>query len=265
MYETPRPGWLLREFGNQRGEGVSVGVVDSGWDYSNQSARVCSGINFVSEGKEPRIPNADECQDRIGHGTICTDLILRVVPAATVIPLRIFGTRYRANLETVIRAIEYASDSRISILSLSLSTLQADCVHRLYRACARATSNGVVIVASAFGSQNLPGGPAAFEPVIGVGVFPFNGVLQFDYRRGEAIEFVASAPSHAARGLGGHLLRVWPQASYSTATITGLAALLRARFPSASYLEIRRNLANLAHLTNPWASSLTSLDRECRS
>ncbi|HEX2203444.1 MAG TPA: hypothetical protein VHG91_09115, partial [Longimicrobium sp.] len=67
------------------GRGVRVGVVDSGWDRALADPRVRPGVAIVvpEGGGAPEL--SDDDHDRMGHGTACADLVLRVSPEAEVV------------------------------------------------------------------------------------------------------------------------------------------------------------------------------------
>lgn len=243
--EASRPDWLKDVFPDREGKGVRVGIVDSGWDWSIADGRVEPGVGLVAEQDDLDVAHSDDTQDRIGHGTMCSDLVLSIAPQVSIVPMRVFGSRLETSAQTLAAAIECAGDLGVDVLNVSISTLRDDVLKTLYLACERASCRGIVIVASAYGRGNLCGAPASFTPVIGVGIgaLPY---AQFEHCPDEAIEFVASPSCALARGLGGTRCLVAEAPSFAAPTITGIVALLLEKSPGAPVDDVRSELVRLA-------------------
>lgn len=114
-----QPNWLRDELDVPTGAGVRVAVIDSGWDCRIADSRIEQGAGLVGDRYPPRLRRSDDNHDRIGHGTTCTDLILRLAPAAQVIPLRVFGDRWETSMGPLISAIGWATDHEIPLVNLA--------------------------------------------------------------------------------------------------------------------------------------------------
>ena len=88
-----RPAWVIDALGAPTGKGVRIGVIDSGWDRHVLIPQIEQGVGFVDPLDELSVLKSEDDHDRIGHGTACTDLILRIAPEARIVPIRIFGHR----------------------------------------------------------------------------------------------------------------------------------------------------------------------------
>ncbi|MGH7454214.1 MAG: S8 family peptidase, partial [bacterium] len=223
------------------GQGVRIGVIDSGWDRSLADPRIKKGAGFVDSTDELALRQSDDDHDRIGHGTACADLILQIAPNAEIFPLRVFGHRLETSVSILVAAIKWAIDHQLRVLNLSLGTHLADAIRPLYAACELARRNGLIIVAAAHVS-NASSFPSIFENVLGVTSGHFNSPFEYCYRKNEAIECVAKGGEQTVLWLDGQ--RVPRQGTSFTAPhISGIVALFLERYPHARLENIRELLA----------------------
>ena len=148
------------------GKGVVVAVIDSGRDETTTDSRILKGASFIDRVCEPDYHRHDDDVDRIGHGTICTNVLLDIAQDARVLPLKVFGSRLETGVGPLIDALDYAVSSGIRVINMSLGTEAEHHIPHLYAACERARRAGAIVVAP-IGKR--PSYPAVFEPVISVG------------------------------------------------------------------------------------------------
>jgi subtilisin family serine protease len=220
-------------------------VIDSGWDRSLAEPRVLPGAGFVGPGSDFALARSGDDGDRLGHGTACADLVLRMAPAAEIVPIRVFGGRLETSPEVLAAAIEWAADEGIPLVNVSLGTTLEHARAPLLAACERASRAGVTLVAAAPNGP-APAYPASFPGVIGVDADRFPSPWDFRYRAGEAIECTAAGHEQRLRWLGGRE-EVKSGTSFAAPHITGIIALILERNPGASPLQVRQILARLAH------------------
>ena len=230
--------------GGATGRGVRVGVIDTGWDRSLPDPRVLPGAGFVGPESDFALARSDDDHDRLGHGTACADLVLRMAPEAEIVPIRVFGGRLETSPEVLAAAVEWAAGQAFALLSLSLGTTLESARGPLLAACERAARAGAILVATA-PDRAAPPYPAAFPRVIGVDADRFPSPWDFRYRPGDAIECTASGHDQRLRWLGGGE-EVKSGTSFATPHITGIVALILERHPGAALEEIREILARLA-------------------
>jgi subtilisin family serine protease len=208
----------VTDFGTTRivdydGEGVYVGVIDSGLPFNwrayfpEERIAVEFARSFAGGGGERGTvssqPEAWE-RDTNGHGTAVTSVILGfrynlsdpplpatfngVAPKATVIPVKAFNkSGTTAWWSTAIRAILYLTDLKIDgslgnsplVINMSFGGFEDDVLLRA--ALDYAIAHGVVLVAAAGngGSAGM-GLPGRYEPVISVGATGSVGELPPD-------------------------------------------------------------------------------------
>jgi lantibiotic leader peptide-processing serine protease len=167
---------------NATGEGVSVGVIDGGVDFTHPDLagridvdRACSFIFSDTPTADPmEIANGDcsnktAVQDLQGHGTHVSTIIAGalngvgiagVAPDATIVPIKACTVDGFCFADSVAAALRYAGDQRLDVVNLSLfadpwlyfcksDAEQKAMLKDLQDAAKYAQQRGVVIVAAA--------------------------------------------------------------------------------------------------------------------
>ncbi|MCJ7992868.1 S8 family serine peptidase [Priestia sp. OVS21] len=135
---------------------VKVAIIDSGIDFNHPDLKE----NIISKGKS-FVPNVDDTQDYLGHGTMVAGMIaangkfMGVGPELGIVPYKVFQNG-EAESSWIINAIIQAAKDNMDVINLSLSTylsknLTEDKVlMRAYQNALRyAKHHGSVVVASA--------------------------------------------------------------------------------------------------------------------
>lgn len=239
-----RPAWVEQDLGSPRGEGVRIGVIDSGWDRELSDPRIAHGVGLVDPQDELELLRSDDDHDRIGHGTACGDLILQIAPKAEIVPIRVFGRRLETSPPLLQVALAWAVERRLHVVNMSLGTLLPEARDPLYVACELARRDGIIVVAAGH-AQKRGSFPAAFDNVIGVAAGEFDSPFHYRYSPGEVLECVARGFDQRARTKGGCVV---PHGgtSFAAPNITGIVALLRERYPRADPARLRALLYRYA-------------------
>jgi hypothetical protein len=137
------------------GSGVRVAVLDTGWDESICDLRVKPGDTLVWSAHDGRCLMTPGAHDDNGHGTLCTNLILKTAPHTTVHPVKILDSRASCQTEVLIEAIRYSSCQHTLLAA------------ELHSVCRAAVQSGACVVAaqSGTGPELLPG---AFSEILSV-------------------------------------------------------------------------------------------------
>src|SRR5439155_8189100 len=100
--------------------------------------------------------------DRLGHGTAVAGVIREKTPAAELYAVRIFDSRLAANIETLMRGLDWCLVHGIHVVNLSVGTANEQHRPRFEDFLHRARSQEVFVVSAA---NMLPG---MLEGAIGV-------------------------------------------------------------------------------------------------
>lgn len=132
-----------------------VGVIDSGVHADHPHVGdVAAGARF-----DPRGCADSDCIDRLGHGTAVAAAIQDLAPGVRICPLKVFDRRLDAPVETLVAAIDWATEHALPLVNLSLGTADRSRAGALADAVGRAHAAGTIIVAagSDAGIDWLPG------------------------------------------------------------------------------------------------------------
>ena len=163
---------------NAAGQGIRVGVIDSGVNpHPDLGSRLLPGCNYIENAKNP-----DDTSDTFGHGTRVAGLIagagkhgcIGAAPMAEIVPLKCTDGQ-TVRVSALCRAIYGGIDDfSCRVLNMSMG-LQTD--HQaLAEAAAYAEEKNVVLTAGAGnGGGKQLFYPAAYETVIGVGAVDRSG------------------------------------------------------------------------------------------
>lgn len=256
-----------------RGEGVTVAVIDTGVHPHPRLEEVIGGGDLIGEG--------DGTEDCDRHGTIVAGIIgarpdpgqddlVGIAPASRILSIRQTSATHRdavGTLASMAEAIHLAVEKEARIINLSvvacLSPSQAERIDHapLDAALAHAEERDVLVVAAAGNAgQGCQAGdivyPAHADTVIGVGALSPEGQITDYSLPGPRL---LAAPGRVLRGLSpigdprpveGVLtedgVRPWVGTSFAAPVVSGIAALLRARYPEESAARIRERLYSAA-------------------
>jgi subtilisin family serine protease len=238
------PPWLTSWAPALDAPRVRVGVIDSGWDRRLRDPRVLAGIGLANPSDELALLRTSDDQDRQGHGTLCSDLVLQVAPDVEILPIRVFGTLLETSPDVLCAAVRAAVEHGARVVNMSLGTQREDAVPSLYLACEEAARAGVIIVAAGINRQGW-GYPAVFENVIGVDSGDLPTPFDYEFRADHALECVAKGMNQQGRMLGGGI-GVASGTSVAAPMITGLVCRFLEREPNATLARVRQLLATFA-------------------
>lgn len=233
-----------------KGKGVRVAVIDTGVDNTNPqlapAVDASAGADYLQGG------GSDGTADEVGHGTKVAGIIaarprggtgfVGLAPESTIIPIRQNDEKNSGKDTTMAAAIDHAIAKGAEVINISQDTarpLTDDSV--LGRAVAKAIDRDIVVVASA-GNDGMDGRPkrtypAAFDGVLAVAASdrnneraPFSQAGDFVGVAAPGVDIVSTVPGNGQCTDNG--------TSFSAPYVTGVAALMRAKYPAWTAAQI---------------------------
>jgi type VII secretion-associated serine protease mycosin len=221
---------------------LDIAILDTGVTLSHPDlvSRIGAKTDFVNGDAVP--------EDVDGHGTMVAgiaaaqaDNAIGIAGAAwnaRIMPVKVLGDDGSGTDSDIAQGIVWATDHGAEVINLSLGAPETSDL--LGGAVAYATSRGVVVVASAGNDGNgTKNYPAAYPDVIAVGATdPYGDVASFS-ATGPWVDVVASGieVTSTACCAGGYA--TGDGTSFSAPLVSGIAALVRTKFPSSTPAQVQ--------------------------
>lgn len=176
-FSAQEPGWQIKKFNVPKywefsmGEGVTVGVIDTGCDiyHSDLKNNLVDGYNFVGSG--------DPIDDN-GHGTHVSGIIaaanntngiVGIAPKTKIMPLKTMDANGSGNNNHVAEAIRYAADHGCDLITMSLGSVNPS--SEIHNAILYANTKNVIIFCAAgnSGEKSPIMFPARYNETISIG------------------------------------------------------------------------------------------------
>lgn len=229
-----------------KGAGVKVAVIDTGVDSSHPDL-----IGVVSDGKDVSGIGSSNGQTPIGeisyHGTMVASLlagrghsknsgVIGTAPEASILSASMAFGDDKLNTDTqVAEAIHWAVDSGASIINLSLTRNSGDWPAIWDEAFLYAFDHDVVVVAAAgnrSSGTDQVGAPATIPGVLVVAGVDRNAVAS-NQASTQGLTVGVSAPAtDLVSAYPGADYKIWSGTSGAAPIVSGLVALIRAKFPN---------------------------------
>jgi type VII secretion-associated serine protease mycosin len=234
-----------------QGAGVVVAVVDTGVDdrHGELAGAVLPGREFGEQA------TGDGKGDTDGHGTAMAGLIagrglpnnagvLGIAPGATILPVQTLHSEFGGSPLDLADGISWAVGQGAKVLCIAAGTSEYPQVSEAIAAAAR---SDVVVVA---GAGNTPrtkqvAFPAKVPGVVAVAGSDKGGNHAGVSATGPEVVLAAPAVDIVSTGASGKYV-TGEGTSNSTAIVAGVVALVRARFPRLSAVEVVRRLTETA-------------------
>lgn len=226
---------------------VTVAVVDTGIDHTHPdfSGRVNKGRDVVN--------NDDDAMDDQGHGTHCAGTVaaglgnggvVGVAPNVSLLAVKVLDANGSGSYAGVAEGIVYAADQGAPIISMSLGGARSSKV--LEDAVAHAIRKGSLIVAAAGNDgSDEPSYPAAIPGVMAVSASQRDDRLAYFSNTGSHVSVAAPGVDILSTVPGGKYESL-DGTSMACPHVSGLAALVKSRFPAYSAKQIRERIEKSA-------------------
>jgi len=184
---------------------MKIAIIDSGIhpDHPHVDG-VAGGVGVTPQGL------TEDFIDRLGHGTAVAGAIReKTGPDAELYAVKVFDRRLTANIDVILRALQWCSDQRMDLINLSLGT--SNPAHR--EKFERVLTNAPLVVGAA---HSLPGDLPGV-----IGVAPDAECPRDSYRYRDGVFYASPFPRPIPGVPPEHNLN---GASFAVANMTGLIA-----------------------------------------
>lgn len=235
--ERPGPAW---EWGDARGHGVRVCVVDSGVEDGHPLIGRVDGAWTVTKDEHGISVLETEATDGCGHGTACAGIIRRTAPECELYSVQVLGKTFGGTGDVLLAGLRWAIREGFDVINLSLSTTRAQFVEELRSLADEAYFRRTVIVASAH-NTSVESFPWRFASVISVGSHTEDEPELHLYNPQPPVEFFAPGQNVQVAWLGGTTIRTTGN-SFATPYITGLCARILSRHRRLTSFQLKNAL-----------------------
>ena len=211
-------------------------------------ARACAS-SWRARRASPRSSTTPPAIDVVGHGTACAGIIHALAPDADLVSIRVLGPDNRGKGAAFAAALEWAIDAGASVVNLSLSSRSEALYGTFHDLADRAYFANVLLVSAA---NNVPGAsyPSLFAAVVSVAAHDVPDAWTWFYNPEPPVEFGGRGVDvDVAWRDGGRITATGN--SFATPHLAGLAALIRAKHPTASPFEVKAILAATSNGARP--------------
>lgn len=248
-----------------RGAGITVAVLDTGVDVTHPAlaGHLLPGYDFVDMDSDPSEVGVAGQDLGYGHGTHVSGLVALAAPDAKILPLRVLDPQGVGNIWVLTEALAYAMNpdgnptthDGADVINLSLSipiesqllrdTLQAvTCTTGAHgpsnMSCLAPDGHGAVVVEAAGNSgSSTPAYPAgdSIGGAISVGASTQTDTLASFSNYGSWVN-VAAPGDQILSTVPGGLYATWSGTSMATPLVAGVAALVRAAYPTLNPAQV---------------------------
>jgi subtilisin family serine protease len=234
------PEQVTREwaFGEAKGKGVRVCVLDSGVEASHPLVGGLEGAVAMVVGDDGEVTAVEDTEgDLCGHGTACAGVIRSLAPACSIFSVRVLGAGFTGSGKALLAGLRWSVEHGFDVINMSLSTTKKDFASILHELADTAYFRRTVLVASA---HNMPveSYPWKFSSVISVGSHEEDDPLAFFYNPSPPVEFFARGVDVELAWLEGGTIRATGN-SFATPHIAGICALILAAHPELTPFQLK--------------------------
>jgi len=231
-----------------RGQGVTVAVVDSGVDRNTQLAGKVTAIDLTGTGYG----------DCVGHGTEIAGIIAAsdlqplgfpfegVAPAAKILSVKV-NSAETGSSALLAQGIRAAALLGAQVINVSVVTRDTPA---LRSAVLFALRKNAVIVAAGGNDESSTGVgpfyPASYPGVLSVGAVAQDGSLPAFSDQRSHVAVTAPGVNVTSTCPGGYQVNDLLGTSYATAFVSGVAALVRARYPALAEAAVVSRIEHTA-------------------
>jgi len=241
--------------GNKGNKNVLLAVIDTGVDYkhANLAPNMVAGYDFRDNDADPMDITSSQ---NPGHGTHCAGIvgatglvdggIQGMSPEVSIMPLRFLGADGSGDLNNAVKAIDYAIEKKVAVISASWgATVPLSTAKLLVEAMDRADKAGIIFVTAAAndGKNNdktdVYPANAGLPNMMTVAASNSSDAKPSWSNYGKAKVAIAAPGDAIVSTLPGNKLGNLSGTSMATPLVAGLVAFLKAQDPTLTGAEIR--------------------------
>lgn len=236
------PDWA---WGDSRGAGIRVAVVDSGVDATHPDVGSVQGYLSITEDDNGELVTDEEPHgDSNGHGTACAGIIRSFAPDCEIYSVRVLGAGLRGTGKAFAAGLRWAVENDIKVCNLSLGTRSREYYGPFHELADRAYFKNIVLVTAASNTPAISY-PSLYSSVISVASHSIPDKYTFYYNPDPPVEF-------GAHGIDVRI--AWRNHKHVTITgnsfaaphITGLVTKILGKHPDLTVFQVKTILRELA-------------------
>ena len=232
-------------FGRGDGEGVVVGIIDSGVEGSHPAVggALARSVRVELDGDQATVV-PDEPSDAVGHGTACAGIIHALAPRASLLSIRVLGPDNRGKGIAFAAGLDWAIEQGASVVNLSLSSRSEQLYATFHDIADRAYFANTLLVCAA-NNVAVASYPSLFASVVSVAAHDVPDPSVWYYNPRPPVEFGAyGLDVDVAWRDGGRVVATGN--SFAAPHIAGYATRIRAAHPDVTPFEVKTILAATA-------------------
>ncbi|WP_270715252.1 S8 family serine peptidase [Mycolicibacterium sp. BiH015] len=237
---TPQWAW-----GDSRGEGVKVAVLDSGIDATHPAVGEVQGYVAIHEGDDLKLVFETEPHgDSFGHGTACAGVIRSLAPACELYSVKVLGGKNTGKGRVFAAGLRWAIESGMHVCNLSLGTTKRDFFSIFHELADDAYFRNIALVTAA-NNMPIPSYPSVYSSVISVASHAVQDPYVFYYNPNPPVEFGALGIDVDLAWLD-HKRRTMTGNSYASPHMAGLVAKILGKHPGLTMFQLKTILRELS-------------------
>jgi subtilisin len=234
-------------FGDRRGHGVRVAVIDSGIESGHPMVGAVDHAVVVerddtTDGSIRFVEGPHD--DLYGHGTACAAIIRALAPDVELISVRVLASNLKGSAFAFAHGLEWCLDHDVDVVNLSLSTSNESYAETFWDLLDRASFERVMVV-SAMNNDRKRSIPSEFAGVFSVACAPGADRETFWWNPGGPAEWGAPGIDVDLAWSGGGTITATGN-SFAAPVITGHLARIAAAHPGITPWQARTVLSALA-------------------